>query len=40
MTKEVFLIVYKMGSKEERLDCKITKQIFIICHVFEPAIPR
>ena len=29
-----------MASKEERSDCKITWQIFIICHVFEPTILR
>ena len=36
----VFLIVYKMVSKEEQLDYKITWQIFIICHEFKPTIPR
>ena len=40
MTKQSISDCLQMVSKEERSDCKITWQIFIICHVFEPTIPR
>ena len=29
-----------MTSKDEQSDCEITRQFFIICHVFEPTILR